>query len=234
MSGAQLVETRRRFHDDVQRLGEGGYHAPPGAPPPDVAEQAAFWRGLYEAERVRLAKLWILHRDLEDEVADLRTRASAAGSATGAPARRTRRTRAVGYRYGAYRLYRAPVTLANGQKRTIRFFAKKRPERGTPTPIPPGFTVIVTRSGLPVLRRIRAASATPTRAPAPRPTRQRPPARASTRSRGPTPAQRRALAYARDMKALRRRAKRAPGGTGRIADRSSARRLRAKYGLRRP
>lgn len=40
-----------------------------------------------------------------------------------------------------------------------------------------------------------------------------------------------ALAYARGMKALRERAKSAPGGTGPIKDRPAAKKLRKKHGL---
>lgn len=68
----------------------------------------------------------------------------------------------------------------------------------------------------------RAPRAAPA-AKAPRPKKAK---KASTTSRG------NALAYAREMKELRKRAKKSRGGKGPIEKRASARKLRAKYGIK--
>lgn len=57
-------------------------------------------------------------------------------------------------------------------------------------------------------------------------------ARAAAPTASSSTARKNALAYAREMKELRKRAKNARGGSGPIAKRASARKLRAKYGIK--
>jgi len=60
------------------------------------------------------------------------------------------------YTQGAYTLYTLQINWKGtpGTKRTIYFFAKAKPERGTPCDLPPGYSVGVnSRTGLPYLKK---------------------------------------------------------------------------------
>lgn len=58
------------------------------------------------------------------------------------------------YTYGLYILYTELVRLKNGKNQIIYFFSKRKPKSGTPTTLPDGFQVEVSkRSGLPYLKK---------------------------------------------------------------------------------
>jgi hypothetical protein len=58
------------------------------------------------------------------------------------------------YTYGLYTLYSKLVLLKNGKNQIIYFFSKRKPKSGTPTTLPDGFQVEVSkRSGLPYLKK---------------------------------------------------------------------------------
>jgi len=62
------------------------------------------------------------------------------------------------FRYGEYILYKRQVTLKSGKTLTIHFFSKKEPKSGTPTTMPQGYEVgISKRSGMPFIRKIGKA-----------------------------------------------------------------------------
>jgi hypothetical protein len=59
-----------------------------------------------------------------------------------------------GYTYGLYTLYTELVHLRNGKNQIIYFFSKRKPKSGTPTTLPEGYLVEVSkRSGLPYLKK---------------------------------------------------------------------------------
>jgi hypothetical protein len=59
-----------------------------------------------------------------------------------------------GYTYGLYTLYTELVRLKNGKNQIIYFFSKRKPKSGTPTTLPDGFQVEISkRSGLPYLKK---------------------------------------------------------------------------------
>lgn len=216
---AQLSQTRRLFDAELVRREQGGYRA--------TASGAPDWRAEYERERVRLAKLLVLYRDLQDEVAALRERVRGTPETTAAPSPRPRRPRRTALRRGpfelnGYTLYRGAARGRGGATRRLYFFARRRPKSGRASQVPAGFEVRTTPSGLPVLRRTRRGANAKSRRKAP--AQRSPPA--------PGPDRRaRTLAYAREMRTLRARARRTRGGKGPIASRPAARRLRAKYGI---
>lgn len=55
-----------------------------------------------------------------------------------------------GHCSGPYRLYKLPQG-----NRTIYFYSRGQPTRGTPTHIPEGFQESMGRNGLPMLRRVK-------------------------------------------------------------------------------
>ncbi|HWR27899.1 MAG TPA: hypothetical protein VN377_05635 [Candidatus Thermoplasmatota archaeon] len=58
------------------------------------------------------------------------------------------------YTYGPYTLYTELVHLRNGKNQIIYFFSKRKPKSGTPTTLPEGYLVEVSkRSGLPYLKK---------------------------------------------------------------------------------
>jgi hypothetical protein len=58
------------------------------------------------------------------------------------------------YTYGLYTLYTELVRLKNGKNQIIYFFSKTKPKSGTPTTLPDGFQVEISkRSGLPYLKK---------------------------------------------------------------------------------
>ncbi len=58
------------------------------------------------------------------------------------------------YTYGPYTLYTELVLLRNGKNQIIYFFSKRKPKSGTPTTLPDGYLVEVSkRSGLPYLKK---------------------------------------------------------------------------------
>ncbi len=58
------------------------------------------------------------------------------------------------YKYGDYTLYSKLVRLKNGKIQIIYFFSKMKPKSGTPTLLPVGFEVEMSkRSGLPYLKK---------------------------------------------------------------------------------
>jgi hypothetical protein len=58
------------------------------------------------------------------------------------------------YTYGLYTLYTELVRLKNGKNQIIYFFSKRKPKSGTPTTLPDGFQVEISkRSGLPYLKK---------------------------------------------------------------------------------
>jgi len=58
------------------------------------------------------------------------------------------------YTYGLYTLYTELVHLKNGKNQIIYFFSKKTPKSGTPTTMPDGYQIEVSkRSGLPYLKK---------------------------------------------------------------------------------
>jgi hypothetical protein len=58
------------------------------------------------------------------------------------------------YTYGLYTLYTKLVHLRNGRNQIIYFFSKRKPKSGTPTTLPDGYQVEVSkRSGLPYLKK---------------------------------------------------------------------------------
>jgi hypothetical protein len=58
------------------------------------------------------------------------------------------------YTYGLYTLYTELVHLKNGKNQIIYFFSKRKPKSGTPTTLPDGFQIEVSkRSGLPYLKK---------------------------------------------------------------------------------
>jgi hypothetical protein len=58
------------------------------------------------------------------------------------------------YTYGLYTLYTELVHLKNGKNQIIYFFSKRKPKSGTPTTLPDGYQVEVSkRSGLPYLKK---------------------------------------------------------------------------------
>ena len=58
------------------------------------------------------------------------------------------------YTYGLYTLYTELVHLRNGKNQIIYFFSKRKPKSGTPTTLPEGYLVEVSkRSGLPYLKK---------------------------------------------------------------------------------
>lgn len=58
------------------------------------------------------------------------------------------------YTYGIYTLYSKLVLLKNGKNQLIYFFSKRKPKSGTPTTLPDGYLVEVSkRSGLPYLKK---------------------------------------------------------------------------------
>jgi len=58
------------------------------------------------------------------------------------------------YTYGLYTLYTELVHLRNGKNQIIYFFSKKTPKSGTPTTLPDGYHVEVSkRSGMPFLKK---------------------------------------------------------------------------------
>jgi len=66
------------------------------------------------------------------------------------------------YTYGLYSLYTELVRLKNGKNQIIYFFSKRTPKSGTPTSLPAGYHVEVSkRSGLPYLKKDPEASPTP-------------------------------------------------------------------------
>lgn len=235
----QLAQTRRAFSRELDSKVSAGYRSPS---PRNGAE--ADWRAAYERERIRLAKLLVLYRDQEEELRTLRERLNEAEARPttietppvapprAARHRRSRRARPGPFELNGYRLYRARVERRGGGLRDLFFFSKRTPKRGRRTSIPKGFEVRTTRSGLPVLKRSQAArgpKARVRRSP-PAATRARPGKKQPPGSRGLTERQRRALAYAREMRGLRARARRARGGKGPIASRRAAQRLRVRYG----
>ncbi|MBI2077963.1 MAG: hypothetical protein HYT80_06275 [Euryarchaeota archaeon] len=237
MSGAQLAQTRQAFDREISRLEQGGYR--PTATPSETAN----WKAEYERERVRLAKLLMLYRDLQDETEALRKRLADAEAGVApeasAPtptivARRRSRRRAGPFQMNGYTLYGANAPRKGGGTRRFFFFAKQRPKTGRATTVPNGFEVRTTRSGLPVLKRAKARrgarrgrSGVKARTGRRTTSNVRPQASAARR---PTNNRARALAYARAMKQLRARARKSQGGKGPIASRTSAKRLRAQYG----
>jgi hypothetical protein len=61
---------------------------------------------------------------------------------------------AKGYTYGLYTLYTELVHLKNGKNQIIYFFSIRKPKSGTPTALPKGYLVEVSkRSGLPYLKK---------------------------------------------------------------------------------
>ena len=58
------------------------------------------------------------------------------------------------YTYGLYTLYTELVHLRNGKNQVIYFFSKRTPKSGTPTTLPDGYHVEVSkRSGMPFLKK---------------------------------------------------------------------------------
>lgn len=55
---------------------------------------------------------------------------------------------------GQWTLYRRAVALNGGREQTIYFFSRGEPRSGTPSEMPPGFTVkVVATTGMPILKR---------------------------------------------------------------------------------
>jgi hypothetical protein len=111
---------------------------------------AAYWYEQYEAERARLAKLWLLYRTLEGErgVADAQIATAAAVQ--------------VPYRHGDYALYTKEVHLKGGRVQRIYFFSKHTPKSGVPAALPPDSEVQVSaKTGLPFVRHVGAARVPP-------------------------------------------------------------------------
>jgi hypothetical protein len=223
----QLAQTRQQFEQEIARLEQGGYRTAA------ATDGEGDWRASYERERVRLAKLLVLYRDMQEEVELLRARVAQIGSETSTPApdagptrrRRRAKPRAGPFQMNGYTLYRGRANRKRGGTRKFYFFAKSRPKTGTATRVPNGFEVRTTRSGLPVLRRMQAKRTRAGRAPPRRNPRGGAQGRAANGE-----SRRRALAFAREMRQVRARARRSRGGKGPIESRPAARRLRAKYG----
>jgi hypothetical protein len=60
----------------------------------------------------------------------------------------------MGYSFEEWSLYKADIKLKDNKRRTLHFFSKWTPKRGTLCDIPKSFTVDVNeRTGLPYLKR---------------------------------------------------------------------------------
>jgi hypothetical protein len=128
------------------------------------------------------------------------------------------------FRHNGFTLYARRVETRGGA-RTLYFFSKGIPKSGEPSPLPDGYAVGSNgRTGLPYLRR----EGTPPAAGA-EPAGDVAPARS-----GLTKKQVAQRKYAARMKGVRKRAGKAKGGKGRIANRRVATKLRRELGLKSP
>lgn len=126
----------------------------------ELSAEIDYWRAKYELERERLMKLWAIYQEdaAHERTSGLRDRPGFLGDVrSGAPPLEIPRRAAPAepYRLGPYTLYSRWVEIKHGTAQPIFFFAKRLPRHGAPVPMPAGFAVGVSRSGLPMLHRSR-------------------------------------------------------------------------------
>lgn len=57
------------------------------------------------------------------------------------------------YTYGDWKLHEIVINVRNAGPRTMYFFSKKKPKKGTPCDMPEGYEILVNqKTGLPVLK----------------------------------------------------------------------------------